>query len=159
DRAGRGSSARRRSPPRRRRSSPRRRRAGSARRRTAGTAPALRSSSQDRPRIRVPPGRPPRLVRMTQRPAAVLWDMDGTLVDTEPYWLVAERELVASWGGTWTLEDGLSVVGSGLEHTASVIRSHGVQLPIPAIIESLTDIVLAQVREHLPWRPGARELL
>ena len=28
-------------------------------------------------------------------PAAVLWDMDGTLVDTEPYWIQAEHELVA----------------------------------------------------------------
>ena len=28
-------------------------------------------------------------------PAAVLWDMDGTLVDSEPYWIAAEHELVA----------------------------------------------------------------
>ena len=31
-------------------------------------------------------------------PAAVLWDMDGTLVDTEPYWIEAEHELVAAHG-------------------------------------------------------------
>ncbi len=30
-------------------------------------------------------------------PAAVLWDMDGTLVDTEPFWLEAETELVEGW--------------------------------------------------------------
>ena len=34
-----------------------------------------------------------------QLPAAVLWDMDGTLVDTEPYWIAAEHELVAAHGG------------------------------------------------------------
>lgn len=96
---------------------------------------------------------------MTQRPAAVLWDMDGTLVDTEPYWLAAERELVTSWGGTWTLADGLGLVGSGLEHSAAVLQSRGVALPIPDIIEAVTDLVLAQVRAKLPWRPGARELL
>ena len=38
-------------------------------------------------------------------PAAVLWDMDGTLVDTEPYWMACERELVDAYGGTWTEDD------------------------------------------------------
>src|SRR5688572_24417583 len=35
------------------------------------------------------------------RPSAVLWDMGGTLVDTEPYWMASERELVESFGHTW----------------------------------------------------------
>ncbi len=35
-------------------------------------------------------------------PAAVLWDMDGTLVDSEPYWIAAEHELVARYGGQWS---------------------------------------------------------
>ena len=35
-------------------------------------------------------------------PAAVLWDMDGTLVDTEPDWIRCERELVGTHGGTST---------------------------------------------------------
>ena len=37
-------------------------------------------------------------------PAAVLWDMDGTLVDTEPLWMAAEIPLVESHGGTISLE-------------------------------------------------------
>ena len=36
------------------------------------------------------------------RPEAVLWDMDGTLVDTEPYWMAEEIALVEAYGGTWT---------------------------------------------------------
>ena len=44
-------------------------------------------------------------------PAAVLWDMDGTLVDTEPYWMACEHELVAAFGGTWTDEDAQSIIG------------------------------------------------
>jgi len=32
-------------------------------------------------------------------PSAVLWDMDGTLVDTEPYWIAEERTLVEQHGG------------------------------------------------------------
>ena len=35
-------------------------------------------------------------------PAAVLWDMDGTLVDTEPYWIAAEHAIVEEHGGTIT---------------------------------------------------------
>ena len=37
---------------------------------------------------------------MTRAPAAVLWDMDGTIVDTEPYWIRAEFDVVAMHGGT-----------------------------------------------------------
>ncbi|MCU1420701.1 MAG: putative hydrolase [Microbacteriaceae bacterium] len=92
-------------------------------------------------------------------PAAILWDMDGTLVDTEPYWLAAEAELVASYGGTWTHEDGLQLVGAGLGHSASVLQGRGVELTADEIIQLLTDRVLDQIRVSVPWRPGARELL
>jgi HAD superfamily hydrolase (TIGR01509 family) len=92
-------------------------------------------------------------------PAAVLWDMDGTLVDTEPYWLSAEAELVESFGGRWTHEDGLTLVGSGLWHSAGILRGRGVDLSDDEIVQHLTDRVLDQVRVNVPWRPGARELL
>ena len=93
------------------------------------------------------------------RPAAVLWDMDGTLVDTEPYWLAAETELVQAWGGQWSVEDGLALVGSSLERSALIIASRGVELEPDEIIQLLTDRVLAQLADGVPWRPGARELL
>lgn len=92
-------------------------------------------------------------------PAAVLWDMDGTLVDTEPYWMTAESDLVASFGGTWTAEDGLTLVGSGLWHSATVLQGRGVALDQEAIIDHLTARVLDQARNSIPWRPGAKELL
>ena len=94
-----------------------------------------------------------------ERPAAVLWDMDGTIVDTEPYWILAEIELVTSFGGTWTHADGLSLVGNGLPLTASKLREKGVDLPVPDIIEHLTTRVLEQLEIAIPWRPGALELL
>lgn len=97
---------------------------------------------------------------MTSRlPAAILWDMDGTLVDTEPYWMSAEQELVASYGGNWSAEDGLTLVGAGLRHSAGILRGRGVELTEDQIIDHLTDRVLAQVQATIPWRPGARELL
>lgn len=93
------------------------------------------------------------------RPAAVLWDMDGTIVDTEPYWMAAEVRLVESFGHTWTTDDAMQLVGSGLEQSAGILQNAGVDLPIPAIIDRLTDEVLAQIDEAVPWRPGARELI
>ena len=92
-------------------------------------------------------------------PAAVFWDMDGTLVDTEPYWMTAETELVGSFGGSWSHEDGVQLVGSGLYHSARVLQSHGVDLSEDEIIERMTSRVLDQVTVEVPWRPGARELL
>ncbi len=94
-----------------------------------------------------------------ESPAAVLWDMDGTLVDTEPYWMVAEQELVSSHGGKWSPEDGLALVGQGLEHSAAAMQSRGVDLTIEQIIDWLTQRVLSQTIAKLPWRPGALELV
>jgi HAD superfamily hydrolase (TIGR01509 family) len=97
---------------------------------------------------------------VTTLPAAVLWDMDGTIIDTEPYWMEAEGELVSQYGGSWTHENALTLVGQGLWHSARVLQSHGVTQSENEIIEHLTEIVLDRIRANgLPWRPGARELL
>jgi len=86
--------------------------------------------------------------------------MDGTLVDTERYWMAAEEELVESFGGRWTSEDALGVVGAGLWDAARVFQAAGVDLDADTIVERLTARVQEQLAEHgVPWRPGARELL
>lgn len=85
--------------------------------------------------------------------------MDGTIVDTEPYWMRAETELVAEHGGTWSHEQGMQLVGSGLVQSAMILQEAGVALSVDAIIGTLTDRVMEQVAVELPWRPGARELL
>jgi len=98
--------------------------------------------------------------KVSPLPAAVLWDMDGTLVDTEPYWMRAETELVASYGGVWTHDDCMLVVGSGLWDSAGVLQARGVDMDADAIVQWLTDRVQEQLAEHgIPWRPGSRELL
>lgn len=91
--------------------------------------------------------------------AAVLWDMDGTIVDTEPYWMRAETELVTEHGGTWSTEQGVQLIGSGLVQSARVLQQAGVALEVDEIINTLTDRVLVQVEQGVPWRPGARELI
>lgn len=92
-------------------------------------------------------------------PDAVLWDMDGTIVNTEPYWMAAEHQLVADFGVTWNHEDSLEIVGASLDHAARVFQARGVKLDEGQIIERLSSYVVDQLRESVPWRPGARELL
>lgn len=95
-----------------------------------------------------------------RRLGAVLFDMDGTLVDTEPYWIAAEYELIKAHGGQWTEADAQAVIGRALLDSAAYIRAHGgVDLEPAAIVEHLLDEVVAAVRQSAPWQPGAVELL
>ncbi|CAN5133672.1 HAD family hydrolase [soil metagenome] len=94
-----------------------------------------------------------------QYPAAVLWDMDGTLVDTEPYWMRAQSALIESHGGTWTHDEAMDLVGSGLWRTAQAMQAHGVTMPEDAIVSLLSEQVMQQISVSVPWRPGAKELL
>jgi HAD superfamily hydrolase (TIGR01509 family) len=93
-------------------------------------------------------------------PSAVLWDMDGTLVDTERYWIVAENDLVASDGGRWTEDDARAVLGFDMLDAAAYIRRvGGVDLEPVDIVVRMTERVTELVADRPPWQPGARELL
>lgn len=93
------------------------------------------------------------------KPAAALWDMDGTLVDTEPYWINAEIELMNANGLNWTKEQGLQFVGNDLLTSARMLRDEGLELPAEVIVDRLLARVVEQVKEGVPFRPGAWELL
>lgn len=93
-------------------------------------------------------------------PAAVLWDMDGTLVDSEHYWLSSERKLAAEHGAEWHESDGHALIGASLYDSSRIIRDKiGSDLDTGAIITHLTDSVVEHLRVEIPWRPGAKELL
>lgn len=96
-----------------------------------------------------------------QLPAAVLWDMDGTLVDSEPYWVLSETKLASEYQFEWRESDGHSLIGLSLYESAQIIRSKvGIEdLSDQEIIDRLTTAVVEQLGERLPWRPGALELL
>ena len=97
-------------------------------------------------------------------PAAVLWDMDGTLVDTEPHWIAAETALVARHGASWDHEQALQLVGSALPESGRVLAEHlrsavGVHVDPAEVVEELLDAVVAAVSAGVVWRPGALALL
>jgi HAD superfamily hydrolase (TIGR01509 family) len=86
--------------------------------------------------------------------------MDGTLVDTEPYWIAAEYRLVESFGGSWSDEHAHAVIGKPLLVSATYIREHGrVPLSPEQIVDRLLAAVIADTRRRVDWRPGTLVLL
>ncbi|CAA9319945.1 MAG: hypothetical protein AVDCRST_MAG61-2206 [uncultured Friedmanniella sp.] len=98
----------------------------------------------------------------TPTPAAVLWDFDGTLADTEPLWIEAEFELVTRLGGTWSEEQANELVGSSLiDSGAYILNAIGRRDLEPAwVVDQLLNRVVEFLADRpMPWRPGALELL
>lgn len=91
---------------------------------------------------------------------AVLFDMDGTIVDTEPLWIEAEFDLVEEFGGQWSIDHAHNLVGNDLRVSAAYIRKHGgVDLPDQELINRLQSHVISRAKKNPPWRPGALELM
>lgn len=94
------------------------------------------------------------------RPAAVLWDMDGTLVDSEHYWLSSEQELASTVGAIWTEQDGIDMIGMSLYDSSRIIKQKlNLEMSTQEIIDWLTKAVIAKLAQDLPWRPGAKQIL
>jgi HAD superfamily hydrolase (TIGR01509 family) len=98
---------------------------------------------------------------MSRLPHAVLFDMDGTLIDSEGLWLQAEISVMHQLGGTWTAEDQAFCLGGPLERVADYM------LPlttVPCTTQDIMELILSEMEgrlrdSELSWRPGARELL
>ncbi|KAB7790353.1 HAD family hydrolase [Bifidobacterium leontopitheci] len=92
-------------------------------------------------------------------PAAVLWDLDGTLIDSDPYWVRAERSLLESCGGVW--DDALAeqMQGAALPVVCALLRERGVDMTDERMSRIMTDDVMRMERAHLPWAEGVRDLL
>ena len=82
-------------------------------------------------------------------PSAILFDHDGTLVDTEPVWAAAKVALTAEFGGTWTEQDTLDCLGLSMQFTLDRLRERGVNLPD----EEINDLLVAKVHETLAQQP------
>ena len=94
---------------------------------------------------------------------AVLWDMDGTLVDSEKLWDVSLAALYEKLGGELTPAVRASIVGSVAENTMRIIYTDlGLELDPAAMAESsgwLNDYTEKLFDGGLPWCDGAKELL
>ena len=95
---------------------------------------------------------------------AVLFDMDGTLVETEEYWGEAMFELAASLGGRMSPEARAATVGTSMRRAMEVLHEdvgvHRTEAQLQgdaAWIEDRVGELMAG--SGIPWRPGARELL
>jgi HAD superfamily hydrolase (TIGR01509 family) len=93
--------------------------------------------------------------------AAVLFDMDGTLIDTEKVWEIAIRELAAEYGGTISAQARRDMLGTSSERTMELLHADLGQPwrdPVAgaAWIGARVEELFA---EGVDWRPGARELL
>ena len=82
-------------------------------------------------------------------PAAILFDHDGTLVDTEPVWAAAKVALASEFGGTWTEQDTLDCLGLSMQFTLDRLRERGVNLPD----EEINNLLVAKVHETLAQQP------
>ena len=86
--------------------------------------------------------------------------MDGTLCDTEPYWIETEFALAERFGAEWSEADALELVGNELLESGRYIkRRMKLELSPEEIVELLLDGVVERVEKAIPWCPGAPELL
>ena len=96
-------------------------------------------------------------------PAAVLWDMDGTLIDSEKLWTVSLADLMRELGGVLTPELREALVGSNMDATLNAMFALVGRTPTETEYaeagEYLTDRTAELFRAGLPWRPGAQQAL
>ena len=91
---------------------------------------------------------------------AIVFDNDGLLLDTEDAWTRAEEELFARHGSAFTEAHKRELIGTSRITAAGILER---QLDLPgqglALMDELHDLVMAEVAEGVPPRPGALELV
>jgi len=89
---------------------------------------------------------------------AVIFDLDGVLVDSEQAWDAARKDVVAASGGTWRDGAEHDMLGmSSKEWPVYVVERLGARLTPQQVNDAVVDAMLRGYRERLPLLPGARE--
>jgi HAD superfamily hydrolase (TIGR01509 family) len=102
--------------------------------------------------------------RSPNAPAAVLWDLDGTILDSEKLWDIPLYELTEKLGGQLSVQTRQAMVGTNVMVTLRLLYAEvGIADPTPEQVAdsaAWVDRRMAEVfRGDLPWRPGAAEAL
>jgi len=89
---------------------------------------------------------------------AVVFDLDGVLIDSEPVWEQVRRGLVAERGGHWAADAQRRLMGMSTPEWARYLSEDlGVGLPPGEVAELVTGRMAARYREHIPLLPGAAD--
>jgi HAD superfamily hydrolase (TIGR01509 family) len=89
---------------------------------------------------------------------AIVFDMDGVLIDSEPVWERVRRKFVADHGGRWAEDAQDRMMGmSTAEWSAYMSEDFGLRLPPPQVAELVIAAMAAEYQAHLPLLPGAVE--
>jgi HAD superfamily hydrolase (TIGR01509 family) len=87
---------------------------------------------------------------------AVVFDLDGVLVDSEPVWEQVRRQVVAEHGGRWTLEAQRRLMGMSTQEWAAYLSDDlGVGLPPDQVAAVVIERMITRYTDHLPLMPGA----
>ncbi len=92
--------------------------------------------------------------------SAILFDMDGTLIDSEPLWLKAEIEVMAEVGCHWDEQDQINCLGGPAERTERYMQERSQNIkPYGYFIDRLHEVMRARITNELDLIPNALSLL
>lgn len=93
-------------------------------------------------------------------PAAILFDMDGTLVDSEPVWGLVENSIAEDIGGHLTEEDRMRMLGGSMQTIVEAMLAIATKPTTGEYIEyEMNHRMVVRITDECPWRDGAAELL
>ncbi|MGC5078234.1 HAD family hydrolase [Agrococcus sp. DT81.2] len=90
---------------------------------------------------------------------ALLFDMDGTLIDSEPMWHDEMRVFARRHRIEWTADDAHWTTGRPMVDWAERMRERGVTMDTTSVIATVAGAVAELVRDEVPWLPGSLALL